>query len=639
MSAQLKHHCWDTLITNALVFDGSGDLPQEIDIAIENGQIVAKGLHLDPDLASKVVNAEGKWLMPGLMDIHTHMDLEIEIAPGLPELVRHGTTTVLIGNCSLGISFGKQEANGQNPIVDCFTRVENIPKPVLQKVVDVISWNTTAEYLDHLEEVNLGANVAVLLPHSMLRIEAMGLQNSVTRLPEETELKNMEALLNKAIDEGYVGMSTDGLPFHYLALEPNLNSRIPTQHASHQELKRLLNVLRTRDRVWQATPPAANPLSVLTQFLFTSGRLYNKPLRTTALVALDFEGRPGGVYSLLRFSKMLNSWLFKGHFHFQALSSSFKMWSDGAVTPLWEDMDSTRALIAKDYEDVEGRLTLLNDPIWQAQFRKDWFKNKSGLAALLVKLGFMSTNFACELRRMTMDGSAIAQWDGQNLQDIYERLVEYQNSNGDKGSLNAEEKSIFESFPNPIRDDAEFFMHALRKWDRGFRWHLIAANADIKATKAALFNEYTLPGFNDSGAHLTNLAFYDGNLVTLKLAQQDSLRQESLQLVAKTISRLTREPAEFLGVDTGTLALGAVADIILIDPQALAAHDENEGRALIYREELEHNQMLNRSDGVVTHVWVAGQVAMNEQGLNPDLGKKQMGKLLRFRQRTIHSGN
>lgn len=630
MSTQIKPHCWDTLITNALVFDGSGNLPEQIDIAIADGKIVAKGLKLDSSAAHVVVNAEGKWLMPGLMDIHTHMDLEIEIAPGMPEVVRHGTTTVLIGNCSLGISFGKQGSNGQNPIVDCFTRVENMPKTILQKVVDTITWDTTADYLDHLEGVTLGANVIALLPHSMLRIEAMGLQNSVTRLPDESELKNMEALLNKAIDEGYVGMSTDGLPFHYLAIDPNLDCRIPTQHASQGELKRLLNVLRTRDRVWQATPDAANPLRVLKQFLFTSGRLYKKPLRTTALVALDFEGRPGGVYALLRFSKMLNSWLVKGHFHFQALSSGFKMWSDGAVTPLWEDMDSTRALIAKDYEDIEGRMNLLNDPMWQARFRKDWFKNRTGFAALLVKAGLLSANFACEMHRMTLDGSTIEQWNGQVMQDIYVRLLEHQKSKGVCGSENAEEKEIFDSFPNPIGDDAEFFMHALRKWDRGFRWYLTAANADIEATKAALFNEYTLPGFNDSGAHLTNLAFYDGNLVTLKLAQQEAQQQESLALVAKTVSRLTREPAEFLGVETGTLALGAIADIILINPQALSEHDEDKNRALIFREALKHKQMLNRSDGVVTHVWIAGQVAMNEQGLHSSLGKNRMGKLLRF---------
>ena len=146
MSAQLNPRCWDTLITNALVFDGSGELPQQMDIAISQGKIVAKGLHLDIQQAQNIVNAAGKWLMPGLMDIHTHMDLEIEIAPGMPAVVRHGTTSVLIGNCSLGISFGRQDDNGQNPIVDCFTRVENMPKTLLQKVVDNITWKNTGIY-------------------------------------------------------------------------------------------------------------------------------------------------------------------------------------------------------------------------------------------------------------------------------------------------------------------------------------------------------------------------------------------------------------------------------------------------------------------------------------------------------------
>ena len=85
--------------------------------------------------------------MPGLLDIHTHLDLEVELAPGLPESVRHGTTTVVVGNCSLGTAFGAQRRNGDDPILDCFTRVENMPKPVLRKVVDRIDWHTTGELL------------------------------------------------------------------------------------------------------------------------------------------------------------------------------------------------------------------------------------------------------------------------------------------------------------------------------------------------------------------------------------------------------------------------------------------------------------------------------------------------------------
>ena len=123
-----KH--WDTLIKNALVFDGTGEAPVRESLALRDGRIAARGPALDETRATEVVDARGQWLMPGLLDIHTHLDLEVDLDPRLPEVVRHGTTTVLVGNCSLGTCFGKQQEGDQDPIVDCFTRVENIPKSV-----------------------------------------------------------------------------------------------------------------------------------------------------------------------------------------------------------------------------------------------------------------------------------------------------------------------------------------------------------------------------------------------------------------------------------------------------------------------------------------------------------------------------
>ncbi len=231
---------WDTLIRNALVFDGSGGPPRQQDIALKDGRVAARGQALPLSEAGRIIEGEGKWLLPGLLDIHTHLDLEVDLEPGLPEVVRHGTTTVLVGNCSLGTCFGQQVEGEQNPIVDCFTRVENIPKSVLQKCVDAVSWSDTGAYLDHFADIPLGPNVGVFVPHSMLRVEVMGLQDSISREPDEAELKKMEALLGQALDQGYLGMSTDGLPFHYLANEPHTDQRIPTQFASFGEMKRLL---------------------------------------------------------------------------------------------------------------------------------------------------------------------------------------------------------------------------------------------------------------------------------------------------------------------------------------------------------------------------------------------------------------
>ena len=104
---------WEKLLTGATVFDGSGRTPRVEDIAIADGKIVARGVNLDASNAAEVLDLRDKWLMPGLLDIHTHMDLEVELDAGLSEVVRHGTTTVVVGNCSIGIrdrlAFGNHE--------------------------------------------------------------------------------------------------------------------------------------------------------------------------------------------------------------------------------------------------------------------------------------------------------------------------------------------------------------------------------------------------------------------------------------------------------------------------------------------------------------------------------------------------
>ena len=114
---------FDTVIRGARVFDGTGSAPVTKDVAIRDGRIAAVG----EGLASgrEEIDADGLWLMPGLLDIHTHFDLEVELAPGLPEAVRHGSTTVVMSNCSLGLAYGNQRRDGADPIVDCFARVEN----------------------------------------------------------------------------------------------------------------------------------------------------------------------------------------------------------------------------------------------------------------------------------------------------------------------------------------------------------------------------------------------------------------------------------------------------------------------------------------------------------------------------------
>jgi len=616
---------WDTLIRNALVFDGSGGPPSQQDVAISDGQVSARGRRLPPSQSGQVIEGEGRWLMPGLLDIHTHLDLEVDLEPGLPEVVRHGTTTVLVGNCSLGTCFGQQVEGEQNPIVDCFTRVENIPKSVLQKCVDAVSWSDTGAYMDHFADIPLGPNVGVFVPHSMLRVEVMGLQESISRDPTEGELAMMETLLEQAMDQGYLGMSTDGLPFHYLANEPHTDQRIPTQFASFGELKRLLKVVRNRDRVWQTTPILENRAKAFLYFLFTSGRLFGKTLKTSALSAVRFVLAPKASRAFLGFAALANSRLLKGNLHFQALGTNFRIWSDGIVSPLFEELESTSKLIAKEYDDVEGRKALLNDPQFIAGFRRDWHHGRRGrnLAHLKARLGLPDILVVRELERMIFDGAPVPEWEGESMQAVYDRLDRYQRGFSDNARSDAE-RAAFDAFPRPIVDDAEFMLHMMRAYDKGFRFWVDVANKDREGVLPLLLDRNTLPGFNDSGAHITNMAFFDGNLMSLKLAQQ-----ESLDTVSAMVRRLTREPAEFFGVDVGSLEIGAQADIVLIDPEALSQWDDNSSRQFIYRELFDHKQLVSRSDGVVTQVLIRGQTVWQDGAFTPALGRETLGRALR----------
>ena len=614
-----------TVFRNTQVFDGTGALPVHADVAVVDQRIAAIGSNLQFPEATEI-DCSGKWLMPGLLDIHTHLDLEVELAPELPEVVRHGTTTVLMSNCSLGVAYGNQRRDGADPIVDCFARVENIPKSVLSKVADACDWNDSGDYLKHFDRLNLGPNVVPMIPHSMLRIEVMGLQDSVTRDPTPDELARMEALLEKGMEEGYIGFSTDNLPFHFLANQPNSRKQIPTQFASYAELKRLTGVLRKWGRVWQATPPKDSKFNTLRNFLLTSGRLHGKPLKTTATAAIDVHTDKSITKMGFVLSALLNSRFLQGMFRFQCLSSPFKVWSDGVITPLAEEIPELRLLNEKDLDDRAGRLAIMNDPEWVRAFRKMWFEGKGGFnLANLNRLRQREHNILNRrLDDMFIDSCPIASWAGEALEAPYQRLLLWQASNGAEGAKDDQEAAFFASLPSPITDDADFFLTLLREWDTGLRWYTTVANRNPAVLKKLLFHPQTLPGFNDSGAHLTNMAFYDGNLRTLKMANEDGIEQ-----VASAVHRLTGLPAEFLGLNVGVLRVGAQADIAVIDPSQLQDWNPEDTIEYIYRDLFEAKQLVNRPDGIVTQVMIAGQMAWSEGKFTAIMGERPLGRLLR----------
>ena len=620
----LSENVIDTLIKNAKVFNNGEDAVIE-DVAVSNGRVVARGANLEPKSASRVIDATGLWLMPGLFDIHTHYDLELEVAPGLPESTRHGTTSVVIANCSLGLAFGSQRDGTNDPIVSCYARVENIPKSVLKSCADNITWDNPRDYLDHLETLNLGPNVAVLFPHSMLRIDAMGFDNSVTRDPSKKEIGNMKETLKKALKSGYAGFSTDALPFHYLAAQPHCEKTIPTQFAKYNELKQLAQVVREQESTWQATPPKDSVFGTLRTFLLTSGRLHGKPLRTTVVAALDIANNWKLSRMVKTLSGLLNSKLIQGDFHMQALGAPFKIWSDGAITPIAEEIPELRRLNETDLEDRETRRMIMNEPEYIKLFKSMWMRGKQGwnLDRLKRILNIEDFAFNRTLADMTVDRCPQKNWQGMDFQSLFDRVLSIKQNQFDDVLTKAEEKLVKTDF-FWVADEGDFMLQMLRTFDTDLSWSTVTANRDLKVVRELLMDPKLLPGFNDSGAHLTNMAFYDVNLRSLQLAAEGGDKD-----VAYMVKRLTKDAADVFGVAGGTIYEGDIADLILIDPKRLQDYDGEQNVQRVHREEFQHEQLVNRSDDVVPLVMIGGHTAWENNNFASDLGQKPMGRLLR----------
>ena len=314
----------------------------------------------------------------------------------------------------------------------------------------------------------------------------------------------------------------------------------------------------------------------------------------------------------------------------QALGAPFKTWADGAVTPLAEEIPELRRLNETDLEDRKGRRAILNDPNYAKSFKDMWMKGKSGWTLSRLKRKFNLEDYAFHrtLADMQLERCPQTNWQGMDFQSIFDRVNAINAGRYPSDTNEDELKTIRNGFVW-IKDEGDFMLQMLRSFDKDLTWSTVTANRDSEIVRELIMNPLLLPGFNDSGAHLTNMAFYDVNLRSLKLASQGGDRD-----VSYMVKRLTKDAADLFGVEGGTLDQGDVADLILINPEKLAQYDGEASTQRIYREEFRHEQLVNRSDGVVELVMIGGNIAWENNQFAHDLGQKSMGRLLRAGNKT-----
>lgn len=156
---------YDLLIKNGRIYDGSGTDSYGGNIAVKGGHIVAVG-EVDGE-AKETINADGLAVSPGFVDVHTHYDAQVFWDPLLTSSCWHGVTSLVMGNC--GLAFAPCKPEHRDPLMHIFSRVEGLDFDTLQKGVPW-NWTSFPEYLNAVEGMHPGLNVAVLMGHSPLRM-------------------------------------------------------------------------------------------------------------------------------------------------------------------------------------------------------------------------------------------------------------------------------------------------------------------------------------------------------------------------------------------------------------------------------------------------------------------------------------
>lgn len=577
----------DTIIANGLVFDGKGNAPVAADLGLRGDRVAAMGRELPRGPDTRVIDASDRWVVPGFIDLHTHYDAEIEVGPGLPESVRHGVTTVMLGSCSLSLAVGTADE-----LCDMYCRVEGMPDEVVRPVLQARkTWDGHGDYFRHLDGLPLGPHVCSFVGHSAIRARAMGIARSLDRRvqPDGRELAAMEEMIREGLDEGYVGLSIQTLPWDKMGGDQDYRSRpLPSTFARWSEHRRLLRQVRARGRVFQGVPNVSTKWNVLL-FMLESLPILRKPLKTTVISMMDLRGQRG-IHRLIGLLSRAVNRVLGGDFRWQALPEPFDLWADGIDLVVFEEFGAGAA--ALHLRDQADRARLLTDPGYRAWFRRQW------TSAWLPKVFHRQLGWAeildCPERALI----------GRSFADVA----------AERGS-----------------HEVDVFLDLVARHGNALRWYTVMANDREQPLEWIMDHPDVLIGFSDAGAHLRQMAHYNFPLRMLRRVREAERAGRPFMSVARAVWRLTGELAGWLGLDAGTLETGARADVVVIDPEGLDESVEQVHEQPM-RDLGDYVRLVRRNDRAVDAVFVSGRLAVQNGVPCPALGQERgFGTVLRAR--------
>jgi N-acyl-D-aspartate/D-glutamate deacylase len=221
---------YDLVIRGGTVIDGTGDAPIEADVALSGGRIAAIGMIAGS--GREEIDAKGKLVTPGFVDIHTHYDAQAVWDDHLSPSSSHGVTTAVMGNC--GVGFAPCKPADRQKLIELMEGVEDIPGAVMNEGL-TWSWESFGEYLTALERKRRDIDVCALLPHAAVRVYVMGERALQLENANQADIAQMREIAREAMQAGAFGFSTSrSLSHKTLKGDPT-----PTLRVQEEELRGL----------------------------------------------------------------------------------------------------------------------------------------------------------------------------------------------------------------------------------------------------------------------------------------------------------------------------------------------------------------------------------------------------------------
>tara|TARA_B110000459_G_scaffold53311_1_gene59417 strand:+ start:12380 stop:14083 length:1704 start_codon:yes stop_codon:yes gene_type:complete len=516
---------YDLIIKNGLIYDGIGSEPFAADIAISDEKIVKIG-PLDKE-AKNTIDATGKIVTPGFVDIHTHYDGQVTWDPYLRPSTYHGVTTVVMGNCGVGFSPCKPDQRGW--LIGLMEGVEDIPGTALHEGIDW-EWESFPEYLNALEKKPLAIDVGTQIPHGAVRAYVMGERGINHEEATQEEIDEMKQIVQEAVEAGAYGFSTSRTEKHN-----DVNGNLTPSITAHKT--ELVEIAKALGEINKGVLQGISDFYDFDSEFDIFKSMSSESGRPISITVEQQDARPDWWLKLLDGIEDAQSQGINMFGQVPPRATGILMGLTATLNPF--RFHPSYMEIAD--LDLEERVKIMKDPI---------FKEK------LLNENPVSINSLVD-----------------EIVNAYGKMFKL----GEPANYEPDPDDSFESIGkrSTMSPQAIAYEVMLEKEGRALIYHPLFnyLPGDLSLVEKMLKHPFTIAGLGDAGAHCG--AISDASFPTTLVQHWSRDRSRGDKIPLKTVIKMqTSETASLLGIDDrGVIKEGYKADINIIDYEGLTLHE------------------------------------------------------------------